>query len=70
MASGAKTDRAEVAKVLAKLVAGEVLTVTRRNRQARSTRDFLNTLGTIAEHRAGSKSSVTHGRIPGPPMAA
>jgi DNA invertase Pin-like site-specific DNA recombinase len=42
-ASGAKTDRAQLAKALAKLDADDVLMVTRLDRSARSTRDLLNT---------------------------
>ena len=41
-ASGAKTDRAELAKLLGRLDAGDVLIVTRLDRLARSTRDLLN----------------------------
>jgi hypothetical protein len=52
-ASGAKTDRTELAKALAKLDSDDVLMVTRLDRLARSTRDLLNTLGTIAERKAG-----------------
>ena len=71
VASGAKTDRAELAKVLAKLVADDVLMVTRLDRLARSTRDLLNTLGTIAERKAGFRSlgdawadtTTSHGRL-------
>lgn len=55
-ASGAKTDRAELAKALAKLEAEDMLMVTRLERLARSTRDLLNTLGTIADRKAGFKS--------------
>ena len=46
-------------KQLAKAVrvdAGDVLVVTRLDRLARSTRDLLNTLHTIAERKAGFKS--------------
>jgi DNA invertase Pin-like site-specific DNA recombinase len=48
--SGAKTDRAELAKVIKRLEPGDVLAVTRLDRLARSTRDLLNVLATIAEH--------------------
>jgi DNA invertase Pin-like site-specific DNA recombinase len=43
--SGAKTDRAALARVLAALKSGDVLMVTRLDRLARSTRDLLNVLG-------------------------
>jgi len=55
-ASGAKTDRAELAKVLARLDEGDVLVVTRLDRLARSTRDLLNTLDTVAKAGASFKS--------------
>jgi DNA invertase Pin-like site-specific DNA recombinase len=42
--SGAKTDRAALARVLAALESGDVLMVTRLDRLARSTRDLLNVL--------------------------
>ena len=70
-ASGAKTDRAQLAKALATLDAEDVLMVTRLDRLARSTRDLLNTLGTITERKAGFKSlgdtwadtTTAHGRL-------
>ena len=43
VASGAKTDRAQLRKALAQLEKGDVLTVTRLDRLARSTHDLLNT---------------------------
>ncbi len=55
-ASGAKTDRAELRKAIAMLDDGDVLMVTRLDRLARSTRDLLNTLATIADHKAGFRS--------------
>jgi hypothetical protein len=53
VASGAKTDRAQLLGVLARLDAGDVLMVTRLDRLARSTRDLLNTLAAIASKGAG-----------------
>ena len=50
--SGAKTDRAELAKVIRRLEPGDVLLVTRLDRLARSTRDLLNVLATIGEREA------------------
>lgn len=69
--SGAKTDRAELAKVLNRLEAGDVLVVTRLDRLARSTRDLLNILDTISKAGAGFKSladawadtTTPHGRL-------
>jgi DNA invertase Pin-like site-specific DNA recombinase len=55
-ASGAKTDRAQLRRVLDQLDKGDVLTVTRLDRLARSTRDLLNTLATITAKRAGFRS--------------
>src|SRR5215813_15586514 len=69
--SGAKTDRAELAKVIRRLEPGDVLLVTRLDRLARSTRDLLNVLATIAEREAGFRSlkhawadtTTPHGRL-------
>jgi DNA invertase Pin-like site-specific DNA recombinase len=69
--SGAKTDRAELAKALKRLNPGNVLMVTRLDRLARSTRDLLNTLAAIGEAGAGFKSlndawadtTTAHGRL-------
>src|SRR5467141_4109573 len=44
VASGAKTDRAQLRRVLDVLDAGDVLTVTRLDRLARSTRELLNAI--------------------------
>jgi DNA invertase Pin-like site-specific DNA recombinase len=69
--SGAKTDRAALARVLAALESGDVLMVTRLDRLARSTRDLLNALATISERGAGFRSlndqwadtTTPHGRL-------
>ena len=69
--SGAKTDRAELAKVIRTLQPGDVLVVTRLDRLARSTRDLLNVLATVAEREAGFRSlkdswadtTTPHGRL-------
>ena len=45
VASGAKTDRAQLRRLLDALDTGDVLIVTLLDRLARSTRDLLNTLG-------------------------
>jgi DNA invertase Pin-like site-specific DNA recombinase len=55
-ASGAKTDRPELAKVIHRLEPGDVLVVTRLDRLARSTRDLLNVLDEIKERGAGFRS--------------
>jgi DNA invertase Pin-like site-specific DNA recombinase len=65
VASGAKTDRAQLRKVLDRLEAGDVLMV------ARSTRDLLNTLAAITGKKAGFRSlgdawadtTTAHGRL-------
>src|SRR6516164_8337399 len=54
--SGAKTDRAELAKVIRTLQPGDVLVVTRLDRLARSTRDLLNVLAMVSEREAGFRS--------------
>jgi len=56
VASGAKTDRAQLRRTLEALDAGDVLTVTRLDRLARSTRDLLNTLAAITAKGAGFRS--------------
>jgi DNA invertase Pin-like site-specific DNA recombinase len=69
--SGAKTDRAELAKALCRLEPGDVLVVARLDRLARSTRDLLNVLATISERGAGFRSlkdtwadtTTPHGRL-------
>ena len=69
--SGAKTDRAELAKVIRTLQPGDVLVVTRLDRLARSTRDLLNVLATVSEREAGFRSlkdawadtTTPHGRL-------
>jgi DNA invertase Pin-like site-specific DNA recombinase len=71
VASGAKTYRAQLRKVLAALDAGDVLMVTRLDRLARSTRDLLNTLAAISAKKAGFRSlgdtwadtTTSHGRL-------
>jgi DNA invertase Pin-like site-specific DNA recombinase len=55
-ASGARTDRPELAKALKRLEPGDVLIVTRLDRLARSTRDLLNILDVIAKAEAKFKS--------------
>lgn len=69
--SGAKSDRLELARLLKRLGEGDVLVVTRLDRLARSTRDLLNILDTIAKAGAGFKSlsdawadtTTMHGRL-------
>jgi DNA invertase Pin-like site-specific DNA recombinase len=56
VASGAKTNRAQLRRLLDQLEAGDVLMVTRLDRLARSTRDLLNTLATITGKKAGFRS--------------
>ncbi len=71
VASGTKTDRAQLRRVLAQLDAGDVLMVTRLDRLARSTRDLLNTLAAIAGKGGGFRSlgdawadtTTPHGRL-------
>jgi DNA invertase Pin-like site-specific DNA recombinase len=71
LASGAKSNRAQLQKALAVLGEGDVLMVTRLDRLARSTRDLLNVLALVAEKKAGFRSLVDvwadtttpHGRL-------
>jgi DNA invertase Pin-like site-specific DNA recombinase len=71
VACGAKTDRAQLRRVLGQIDAGDVLMVTRLDRLARSTRDLLNTLAAIADRKAGFRSlgdtwadtTTSHGRL-------
>ncbi|BDV36737.1 recombinase family protein [Methylocystis iwaonis] len=70
-ASGAKTDRAQLRRVIAALGEGDTLLVTRLDRLARSTRDLLNTLDAVAKAGAGFRSlhdawadtTTPHGRL-------
>ena len=69
--SGARSDRPELAKLLRRLEAGDVLMVTRLDRLARSTRDLLNILHMLGERSIGFKSladawadtTTAHGRL-------
>ena len=71
VASGAKTDRAQLRRLLGQLEAGDVLTVTRLDRLARSTRDLLSTIAAITGKNAGFPSlgdawadtTTSHGRL-------
>jgi DNA invertase Pin-like site-specific DNA recombinase len=70
-ASGARTDRAQLARLVAQLNAGDILMVTHLDWLARSTRDLLNTLAQIAGREAGFRSlrdtwadtTTPHGRL-------
>src|SRR4051812_15553746 len=69
--SGARSDRAQLAKAIAALADGDVLVVVRLDRLARSTRDLLNVLDAIARKGAGFRSlndawadtTTPHGRL-------
>jgi DNA invertase Pin-like site-specific DNA recombinase len=69
--SGVVTGRKELMRAIDALGAGDVLVVTRLDRLARSTRDLLNVLHTIADKTAGFKSladswadtTTSHGRL-------
>jgi DNA invertase Pin-like site-specific DNA recombinase len=70
-ASGAKTDRAQLRKALDQLGGGDVRADGDLDRLARSARDLLNTLATIADRKAGFRSlgdtwadtTSAHGRL-------
>ena len=69
--SGAKTNRAQLRRVIDVLQPSDVLMVTRLDRLARSTRDRLNTLAAITGKKAGFRSlgdtwantTTSHGRL-------
>jgi DNA invertase Pin-like site-specific DNA recombinase len=69
--SGAKTDRSQLGQLLDALGPGDIVTVTRLDRLARSTRDLLRTLATITGRQAGFRSlgdswadtTMPHGRL-------
>ena len=71
VASGAKTHRPQLRRLLAEFDDGDVVMVTRLDRLARSTRDLLNTLAAITEKKAGFRShgdtwadtTTAHGRL-------
>src|SRR6202030_341877 len=71
VASGAKTDRAQLRRLLGQLDDDDVVTVTRLDRLARSTCDLLNTLAAITDRKAGFRSlgdiwadtTTSHGRL-------
>ncbi|KQZ99810.1 resolvase [Rhizobium sp. Root564] len=70
-ASGAKTDRAHLTRLMQAVTSGDVVMVTRLDRLARSTRDLLNILGTLAERGvmfrsladAWADTTTPHGRL-------
>lgn len=70
-ASGARTDRRELAKAIKALSPGDVLLVTRLDRLARSTRDLLNIIHAIGVAGAGFRSladswadtTTAHGKL-------
>jgi hypothetical protein len=69
--SRAKTDRAQLHRLLDQLEADDVVMVTRLDRLARSTRDVLNVIATITGKKAGFRSlgdawadtTTSHGRL-------
>lgn len=71
VASGAKTDRAQLRHLLDQLTTGDVMMVTRLDRLARSTLDLLHTLKAVADKGAGFRSladvwadtTTAHGRL-------
>ena len=71
IASGAKSDRTQLRRLLKTLGPGDIVMVTRLDRLARSTRDLLNILATITSKNAGFRSlgdtwantTTAHGRL-------
>lgn len=70
-ASGAKSDRAQLVRLMKVVGKGDTVLVTRLDRLARSSRDLLNILGTLAEHGVAFRSladtwadtTTPHGRL-------
>jgi DNA invertase Pin-like site-specific DNA recombinase len=70
-ASGVKTDRPELAKLLRRLDEGDVLVVNSLDRLARSTRDLLNILDDVAKtgasfrslHDVWADTTTPHGKL-------
>ena len=56
VASGAKTDRAQLRRLLDALAPGDVLTVTRLDRLARSLKHLIETITSLNERGIGFKS--------------
>ena len=67
-ASGAKRDRPELARMLDHLRAGDVVTITRLDRLARSTGDLLAIAERIKEAGAGLRSLAETGVTPQAPV--
>jgi DNA invertase Pin-like site-specific DNA recombinase len=69
--NGARSDRKQLARLLAELDDGDTVFVTRLDRLARSTRDLLNTLAAIGAanatfrslHDAWADTTTPHGRL-------
>jgi DNA invertase Pin-like site-specific DNA recombinase len=69
--SGARSDRSQLARLIASIGKSDVVVMTRLDRLARSTRDLLNTLAAIADKGAGFRSlgdqwadtTTAHGRL-------
>ena len=62
--SGARPDRPELRKAIAKLESGDVLVVSRLDRLARSTRDLLNIPAETLPRGRGSRACTTSGPTP------
>jgi DNA invertase Pin-like site-specific DNA recombinase len=66
-ASGAKIDRTQPRRLLGLLEAADVLMVTRPDRLAQSSRDLLNTPGSIPDRRSmgdtWGDTTISHGRL-------
>jgi hypothetical protein len=63
VASGTKTDRPQLRRLLAEVGPGDVVTVTRLDRLARSTRDLLNTLAAITGRAELSRVLATDAKL-------
>jgi len=59
---GAKTDRAELAKLLRRIEPGDMLIVTRLDRLVRSTRDLLNVIAALADRVCHARGRSPEGQ--------
>ena len=64
--TGAHSDRRELLKLLAALAPGDVVTVTRIDRLARSTFDVFGIVKRIVDAKANSDHSPSRGPTPAP----
>ena len=64
--SGVRADRPQLAKLMAKLKASDVVVVTKLDRLGRSTRELLDLIDRIGKAGAGRCSGIRYGIPPAP----